>query len=227
MKNIAESLELLKQRIGAAERKYGREPGSVRLLAVSKTRPVADIITAAGHGQYEFGENYVQEALKKVTSINDPRLIWHFIGPVQSNKTQAIASHFRWVHTVDRAKIARRLNDARPDHLPPLNICIQINISNEPSKFGIDPGGLVQLLEFCNGLPKLKVRGLMALPAPSNDFEQQRLPFRRLKQLLDKINVAGHQYDTLSMGTTHDFEAAIAEGATLVRIGTAVFGERA
>ena len=226
MKNIAESLELLGQKIHLAEKKHGRASGSVKLVAVSKTRPINDIITAAACNQYDFGENYVQEAIDKIQSISNPRLIWHFIGPVQSNKTRDIATHFHWVHSIDRARIARRLSDARPENMPPLNVCIQINISNETSKSGIQPSEIRPLLDFCGGLPGIKVRGFMALPEPSDTFEKQRLPFRTLKKLLDDFNKPEPCYDTLSMGTTHDFEAAIAEGATIVRIGTAIFGAR-
>jgi hypothetical protein len=226
MENIAESLELLLGRIRLTEQKYGRNPGSVKLLAVSKTRTVNDIRAARACGQLDFGENYVQEAVNKILEINDPRLIWHFIGPVQSNKTRQIASHFHWVHGVDRVKIARRLSDARPQHLPPLNICIQVNISNETSKSGVSPEELPQLAAACRGLPNLRLRGLMALPEPWPGIEQQRIPFRKVRMMLDSITSSEYPLDTLSMGTTNDMEAAIAEGATIVRIGTALFGER-
>jgi hypothetical protein len=226
MENIAESLELLLGRIRLTEQKYGRNPGSVKLLAVSKTRIVNDIRAARACGQLDFGENYVQEAVNKILEINDPRLIWHFIGPVQSNKTRQIASHFHWVHGVDRVKIARRLSDARPQHLPPLNICIQVNISNETSKSGVSPEELPQLAAACRGLPNLRLRGLMALPEPWPSIEQQRIPFRKVRMMLDSITSSEYPLDTLSMGTTNDMEAAIAEGATIVRIGTALFGER-
>ena len=226
MKNIGKLLEQTTRRIREAEQRYGREPGSVKLLAVSKVRPVDEIRAASESGQIDFGENYAREGVDKIQQINDPRLIWHFIGPVQSNKTQQIAAHFQWVHSVDRAKIARRLNAARPRHLPPLNICIQINISNENSKSGIRPDDLPQLVEDCSNLPHLRLRGLMALPAPAKDIELQRMPFRQVKILLDAVNSPLLQMDTLSMGTTQDMEAAIAEGATMVRIGTAIFGTR-
>lgn len=226
MKNIAKSLELTMRRIRQAEQKYGREPGSVKLLAVSKTRPVDEIRAARECGQFDFGENYAQEAVDKILQINDPRLIWHFIGPVQSNKTRQIAAHFQWVHSVDRVKIAQRLNDARPGHLPPLNICIQINISHEKSKSGISPDDLPELVAACGNLPHLRLRGLMALPEPSADIELQRNPFRQVKMLLDSVSSPLLPLDTLSMGSTQDMEAAIAEGATIVRIGTALFGAR-
>lgn len=226
MKNIAKSLELTMCRIRLAEQKYGRNPGSVKLLAVSKTRSVDEICTARECGQFDFGENYVQEAVDKILQINDSHLIWHFIGPVQSNKTRQIAGYFQWVHSVDRVKIAQRLNAARPGHLPPLNICIQINISHENSKSGVSPADLPQLVADCRNLPHLRLRGLMALPEPSTDIGLQRNPFRQVKMLLDSVSSPLMPLDTLSMGTTQDMEAAIAEGATIVRIGTALFGAR-
>jgi PLP dependent protein len=226
VRNIAKSLESLKQKIVHAEQRFGRRAGSVKVLAVSKTRTIQDIITAAEHGQHDFGENYVQEAVAKITSLERHNLVWHFIGPVQSNKTQLIATYFDWVHSVDRIKIVKRLNDTRPEHLAPINLCIQINISDEPKKAGIHPDELGQMIAGCSDFPRIRIRGLMALPKPSDDFGQQRLSFRALKKLLDKINKSDRRYDTLSMGTSHDFEAAIAEGSTIVRIGTAIFGAR-
>ena len=208
------------------DKRFGRQAGSVKMLAVSKTRSIQDIITAAGQGQRDFGENYAQEAVAKITSLIDHNLVWHFIGPVQSNKTQAIAAYFDWVHSVDRIKIIKRLNDARPDHLAPINLCIQINISKELNKAGIRPEELEQLLSECTNFTGVRIRGLMALPKPSDDFEQQRLQFHELKKLFEKINMNGGRYDTLSMGTSNDFEAAIAEGSTIVRIGTEIFGAR-
>ena len=226
MRNIAKSLESLKQRIDRAERRYGRESGAVTVLAVSKTRPVQDIITAAEHGQRDFGENYVQEAIAKITSLNHHGLVWHFIGPVQSNKTSTIAEYFDWVHSIDRIKIIKRLNDARPDNLVPINLCVQINISKEQNKSGISPDELEQLLAECADFSRVRIRGLMTLPKPCDDFEQQRMQFNELKKLFEKINMNCGQYDTLSMGTSNDFEAAIAEGSTIVRTGTAIFGAR-
>jgi PLP dependent protein len=226
VKNIANSLELTRQKIALAEQRYGRVPGSVKLVAVSKTRPDTAILKAAEHGQLEFGENYIQEAVTKISILNSYNLVWHFIGPVQSNKTHTIAANFDWVHSIDRVKIAKRLNDARPDHLAPINACIQINISNEPNKAGIRPDDLEQLIDECSNLPRLRVRGLMTLPEITNVPEKQRSVFREVKKLLDKINLDGVRYDTLSMGTSHDYEAAIAEGSTIVRIGTAIFGAR-
>jgi len=226
MKNPATALIELRKRIGAAEQKYGRLPGSVKLLAVTKTKLIKDIYPAIDCGQTDFAENYVQEAVGKITAINDSRLTWHFIGPIQSNKTRAIAEYFHWVHSLDRAKIALRLNDLRPDHLPPLNICIQINICNEQSKSGILPDALRELVKVCTALPRLRLRGLMALPVPSENFDQQRVPFRRLRELFDELHSSQPGLDTLSMGTSHDMEAAIAEGSTMVRIGTVLFGPR-
>ena len=226
MRNIAKSLDSLHQKIAQIERRYGRKTGSVALLAVSKTRSIQEIKAAIGNGQRDFGENYVQEAVAKIISIKRPGLVWHFIGPVQSNKTRDIATHFDWVHSVDRIKIAKRLNDARPDHLLPINLCIQVNISKEPTKGGIRPDELEQFLAECSNLPGVRIRGLMTLPELYDDFEQQRIPFHQLKKLFDKINTDDGGYDTLSMGTSHDYEAAIAEGSTIVRIGTAIFGAR-
>jgi hypothetical protein len=226
MENIQSSLARLKQDIRMAEAQYGRVPGSVALLAVSKLRPVADIRAAIAGGQLQFAENYAQEALEKIHLINDPGLIWHFIGPIQSNKTRPIAEHFHWVHSIDRLKTAQRLNDARPAHLPPLNICIQINISKEQTKAGIAPDELPEFIEKCRDLPKLRLRGLMTLPEPASDFEQQRLPFCLLKNLFNDLCRDCPGCDTLSMGTTQDMQAAIAEGSTMVRIGTALFGPR-
>jgi len=226
MKNIPDSLASIKQEIHIIEQKYQRPAGSVRLLAVSKTKPANDVRAAISAGQIDFGENYVQEAICKIIEINDPQINWHFIGPVQSNKTRAISKHFQWVHSVNRTKIAQRLNSSRPEHLPPLNICLQVNISNEDTKSGISLSELINLALFCSELPRLRLCGLMALPAPSEKFEQQRIPFKQLREMLIQLQSSLPSLDTLSMGTTHDMEAAIAEGATMVRIGTAIFGER-
>jgi len=226
MTNITAAFDRLRQDIRRAEADFGRIPGSVTLLAVTKQRPVTDIRAAMACGQRHFAENYLQEALAKINALNDPELIWHFIGPVQSNKTRLIGEQLHWVHSVDRVKIARRLHDARPDHLPPLNVCIQINISEETSKAGITPAELPVFIKECSRLNKLRLRGLMTLPEPSRDFEQQRAPFRRLKNLFDDARNICPDLDTLSMGTTQDLRAAIAEGSTLIRIGTALFGPR-
>ncbi len=226
MKTIAESLSCVREQISRFEGQYGRNPGSVSLIAVSKTRPTSDILEAYKQGQRDFGENYLQEALEKIRELENREVIWHFIGPVQSNKTHAVAGHFHWVHSIDRAKTARRLSDARPEHLPPLNTCLQVNISHEVTKAGVPPGELAGLIDECMSLPRLKLRGLMALPAPGLDFEQQRDAFRRVRELLTKHAAKLSGFDTLSIGTTQDMEAAIAEGATFVRVGTAIFGER-
>ncbi len=225
-KNISVALAQIRQRISDAEQRFNRDPDSVQLLAVSKTKPVAAIQAAIDAGQTCFAENYLQEAVEKIKNFNNPQLIWHFIGSIQSNKTRDIAQHFQWAHTIDRIKIARRLNEQRPDDLPPLNICLQINISGEDSKSGIAPDELIQLTDDCASLANLKIRGLMAMPAQDSDFERQRIPFRELKQLFTECQSRHPGLDTLSMGTTNDLEAAIAEGATMVRIGTAIFGSR-
>ncbi|MBI2969239.1 MAG: YggS family pyridoxal phosphate-dependent enzyme [Gammaproteobacteria bacterium] len=226
MKNTAQGLAAVRESIRAAERKYGRKTGSVTLLAVSKSQPAAAVLEAIAAGQRDFGESYVQEAIVKIAALDDPGLCWHFIGPVQSNKTRVIAARFHWVHSVDRIKVAQRLNDVRAPDLPPLNVCIQVNISAEATKSGVEPGRLPQLAGAVSALPRLRLRGLMALPAPTGEFDLQRRSFRALRELLDDLLRAGLELDTLSMGTTADLEAAIAEGATIVRVGSGVFGPR-
>jgi len=225
-KNISVALAQIRQKISDAEQRFNRKPGSVQLLAVSKTKPVADIQAAISAEQVCFAENYLQEAVEKIILLNNAKLVWHFIGSIQSNKTREIAQHFQWVHTIDRIKVARRLSEQRPDHLPPLNVCLQINISGETSKSGISPFELKQLVDDCSSLPNIKIRGLMAMPAQVSDFEKQRAPFRELRLLLIELQAKHPEMDTLSMGTTNDLEAAIAEGATMVRVGTAIFGAR-
>ncbi|KEQ18271.1 YggS family pyridoxal phosphate-dependent enzyme [Endozoicomonas numazuensis] len=215
------------ERIHEAERANGRE-GLVKLLAVSKTKPAEMVSEAWQLGQRDFGENYLQEAVDKITRLSElDGLVWHFIGPIQSNKTREIATHFHWVHSVDRLKIAKRLNDQRPDDLPPLNICLQVNISDEESKSGATLSELPELVASISQLSRLQLRGLMAIPAPEEDALKQRVPFKKLADTLESLNREHHlNMDTLSMGMTGDLEAAIAEGATMVRIGTALFGAR-
>jgi len=213
-------------RIRAAEQRFQRPPGSVRLLAVGKTQPAAAIAALAAAGQRDFGENYFQEALDKMTELATLELEWHFIGPMQANKTRGIAEHFAWVHSVDRLKIAERLSAQRPDHLPPLNVCLQVNIDREPTKHGLDEAELAEVAHAVATLPRLRLRGLMAIPAPAAEFAAQRRPFAQLRKLRERLADAGLVLDTLSAGMSDDLEAAIAEGATLVRIGTALFGSR-
>lgn len=223
---IAANLSIVKLQIQQWEAKYARSLHSVSLLAVSKGQPVEAIKQARAAGQLAFGENYLQEALTKIADIADPCIDWHFIGPIQSNKTKKIAEHFHWVHTVSDARVAERLNDQRPLHLPPLNICIQVNTSQEATKSGIYPDELHALAGFCAGLPRLTLRGLMTIPAPCDDLGQQRLEFQKLYKMYENLTSNGFVLDTLSMGMSHDLEAAIAEGATIVRVGTAIFGPR-
>nr|VFJ91134.1 MAG: hypothetical protein BECKH772A_GA0070896_1002720 [Candidatus Kentron sp. H]VFJ91978.1 MAG: hypothetical protein BECKH772B_GA0070898_1002319 [Candidatus Kentron sp. H]VFJ98817.1 MAG: hypothetical protein BECKH772C_GA0070978_1002520 [Candidatus Kentron sp. H] len=221
----------IRERIAQAEQRFGRKPGSVGLLAVSKKKPATGVRAAfeAG-GQGAFGENYVQEALDKMKDLADLPAQWHFIGPIQSNKTRAIAEHFAWVHSLDRPAIARRLSEQRPPDLPPLAICLQVNVSGEATKSGVDlEGGLASLFDLALAvmeLPRLDLRGLMTIPAPSRDEAAQREPYRRLREARDTLDAQGLALDTLSMGMSDDLEAAIAEGATLVRIGTGIFGAR-
>ncbi len=226
MHNIGQALSTLRARISRAEQQFARPAGAVSLLAVSKTRPAAELRQAHALGQMAFGESYLQEAMAKMQSLSDLDIEWHFIGPLQSNKTRAVAERFAWVHSVDRLKIARRLSEQRPAGLPPLHLCLEVNVSGESSKSGVSPDQAQNLATAVAALPRLRLRGLMAVPAPSADFETQRAPFRVLRQLYDDLRAAGLPMDTLSMGMTADMEAAIAEGATIVRIGTAIFGPR-
>lgn len=226
MTTISANLQAVLARISEAARNCGRSPDEIRLLAVSKTWPVSCVLEAARAGQRAFGENYVQEGVNKVREAALPNLEWHFIGPLQSNKTRSVAEAFQWVHSVDRIKIAERLSQQRPDCLPPLQVCLQVNISNEDTKSGMSVEEVAALARQVAQLPRLTLRGLMTIPAPSSGFEQQRLPFRRLREVFEQLNREGLALDTLSMGMSNDIEAAIAEGATLVRVGTAIFGER-
>ena len=223
---LKQRLAEVDRRIREAEMRFGRSPGSVQLLPVSKTRPAADIACLAQAGNRAFGESYLQEALGKQEELAALGLEWHFIGPIQSNKTQAIARHFDWVHSVDREKIARRLSAQRPPQLPPLNVCLQVNISGEASKSGCTLDELPALAAGVSDLPGLHLRGLMAIPAREGDVERQRVAFRRLREARDALNATGLTLDTLSMGMSGDLEAAVAEGATMVRVGSDIFGAR-
>mgnify|MGYP000247575014 CR=1 FL=1 len=216
-------LTSIRARIDAACAGAGRAPQSVTLLAVSKTRGADEIAALADQGQRHFGENYLQEALDKMPALADRGLEWHFIGPIQSNKTRAIAEHFDWVHSVDRLKIAQRLSDQRPESLPALNICLQVNISGEDSKSGVTLAELPALAEAVAALPRLRLRGLMAIPAPADSSEQRRVPLAALREAATQLSLP---LDTLSMGMSDDLTEAVQEGATIVRIGTALFGQR-
>ncbi|MBC7500426.1 MAG: YggS family pyridoxal phosphate-dependent enzyme [Herminiimonas sp.] len=230
MSVIPSNLQAVHAQIVAAARMASRNPDDIMLLAVSKTFGADAVLEAAHAGQRAFGENYVQEAVDKITAIRlahpDLALEWHFIGPIQSNKTRLIAEHFDWVHSIEREKIAQRLAEQRPSHLPPLNVCLQINISGEASKSGADPADAAVLARAVAAMPQLRLRGLMAIPEATADIEQQRQPFRLLRELRDRLGSDGLALDTLSMGMSTDMTAAIAEGATIVRVGTAIFGQR-
>ena len=219
-------LEKVRTMIRELETRYQRAPGSVRLLAVSKQKPVDEIMSAARTGQCDFGENYLQEALGKINLLEGRNLCWHFIGPIQKNKTRQIAANFSWVHSIERLIVAERLNVQRPAHLPPIQACIQVNLDHEDSKSGMRIDQVHELAATLQDLPNLKLRGLMTIPGPSNDTIQQRRRFAQLRNLLEKLNQSGFRLDTLSMGMSGDLEAAIAEGATIVRVGTAIFGAR-
>ena len=223
MSTIADNIGLVSQRIRAAADAVQRDANSIHLLAVSKTKPAQAVREAHAAGMRDFGENYLQEALGKQAELTDLPLSWHFIGPIQSNKTRAIAENFAWVHSVDRLKIAQRLSEQRPADLPPLNICIQVNVSGEASKSGCTPADLPALANAINALPRLKLRGLMAIPEPTEDRAVQDAAFATVRDLQASLNLG---LDTLSMGMSHDLESAIAQGATWVRIGTALFGAR-
>jgi pyridoxal phosphate enzyme (YggS family) len=226
MSAIATNLQAVRERIAKAARAAGRDLAEITLLAVSKTKPLADILCAADAGQTAFGENYAQEGVDKMNVAVDRALDWHFIGPLQSNKTRLVAEHYSWVHSVERLKIAQRLASQRPTHLPPLQVCVQVNVSGEASKSGCAPDQALALCQAVSSLPGLRLRGLMTIPEAVDDPSAQRLPFQQLRELSESIRAAGVPLDTLSMGMSHDLEAAIAEGATIVRIGTAIFGER-
>ena len=226
MDSIASNLQAVKQRIASAARACGRNPDDVDLIAVSKTFDAAAVTAARAHGQRAFGENYVQEALEKIGVLSGLSIEWHFIGPIQSNKTRAIAENFAWVHSIDRLKIAERLSAARPAALSPLQACIQVNIGDEHTKSGTAPGEVLTLARAIAALPRLRLRGLMTIPPVTQDQARQRLYFAELRRLKEELVASGIALDTLSMGMSGDLEAAIMEGATQVRVGTAIFGTR-
>ncbi|MDR2196256.1 MAG: YggS family pyridoxal phosphate-dependent enzyme [Gallionellaceae bacterium] len=226
MSAIAHNLQTVRRALEHAAATAHRSAQSVTLLAVSKTFPAATVREAYQAGQTTFGENYVQEALLKMESLRDLPLEWHFIGPIQSNKTRAIAEHFSWAHSVEKFSVAERLSTQRGMTLPPLNVCIQVNVSNEASKSGVAPEETETLARAIAALPGVKLRGLMAIPAPAATLAAQRQPFARLHELLTQLNARGLELDTLSMGMSQDMEAAILEGATMVRVGTGIFGSR-
>jgi len=224
MQLITERYRRVLSDIRNAEREAGRPDGSVKLLAVSKTKPARDLVIAYQLGLRHFGESYAQEALHKQVELAHFNITWHFIGPIQSNKTRLISRCFSWVHSVDRLKIAKRLSEQRPELLPPLNICLQVNISTEVSKSGVLLADLPHLINEVRQLPRLRLRGVMAIPAPQPDYDQQRLPYRQLYQAVRQLNIT--QLDTFSFGMSGDLKAAIVEGATIVRVGTDLFGAR-
>ena len=226
MIGVTENLRKIRDLLAESAVKAGRRPEDVHLLAVSKKQPLEKIIAAADAGQRDFGENIAQEGIEKVTKLAERRLCWHFIGHLQSNKTRPVAEHFDWVHSVDRLKTAKRLSEQRPESLADLNVCIQVNIDDEASKAGVPPAKAGELARAVAALPGLRLRGLMCLPAIRDTFDEQRAPFARTRELAESLVRDGLAIDTLSMGMSDDFRAAITEGATIVRIGTAVFGPR-
>lgn len=230
MSTIAQNLQAIGRTIISTSQENGRDPGGVQLLAVSKTFGPEAVLEAVAAGQRAFGENYLQESLDKIAAVRaalpQAALEWHFIGPIQSNKTRPIAEHFDWVHTVEREKIAQRLSEQRPAGMAPINICLQVNISGEASKSGVSPAELPALAQAVAALPNLVLRGLMAIPEASTDYAEQRAAFAQLRQLYEQLRADGLALDTLSMGMSADLPAAIAEGATIVRVGSAIFGAR-
>jgi pyridoxal phosphate enzyme (YggS family) len=223
---VTENLRKIRDLLHFAAIEANRDPAEVRLLAVSKKQSLEKIREAYAAGQRDFGENFVQEGVEKIEAMAKDDLTWHFIGHLQSNKTRVVAEYFDWVHTIDKFKTARRLSDQRPDDLPPLNLCLQVNVDDEESKSGVTPEALPELAAACRDLPNIRLRGLMCLPAIRENLDEQRIPFAVLRKLAEKLRTGGVDTDTLSMGMTADFRAAILEGATIVRIGTALFGER-
>ena len=226
MATISSALQAVKQRIAAAAHEAGRAPEGIALLAVSKTFPAQAVREAWQAGQRAFGESYVQEAVDKIAALDDLPLEWHFIGPLQSNKTRPVAERFAWVHGVERLKIAERLSAQRPAGMPDLQVCLQVNVSGEASKSGVAPQEVAALAQAVRALPRLKLRGLMAIPEATHDRALQHRRFAQLRGLLEQLNAQGYALDTLSMGMSDDLEAAVAEGATLVRVGSAIFGAR-
>ena len=226
MIGVTENLTLISDLLRESAIAAGRDPAAVKLLAVSKKQPLAKIREAHAAGQRDFGENYVQEGLDKIEALAGLGLTWHFIGHLQSNKTRVVAENFDWVHTIDKLKTAGRLSEQRPEHMPPLNVCVQVNVDGEASKQGVAPEAVPELAAACAELPRITLRGLMCLPAVRDGFEEQRVPFAALRRLARELQHDGVDTDTLSMGMTADYRAAIFEGATIVRIGTALFGER-
>jgi pyridoxal phosphate enzyme (YggS family) len=226
IESVSERLQAVQSRIADAARVAGRTPDSIRLIAVSKTFPAGDIAALLAAGQREFAESYLQEAETKIETIGDAGVTWHFIGPIQSNKTRAIAEHFHWVHSIERTKIAERLAAQRPARLPRLDVCLQVNVSGEATKSGVSPDDVPPLARAIAGLDRLRLRGLMAIPEPTDDIALQRARFRMLRELRDRIALDVGSLDTLSMGMSDDLESAIAEGSTMVRVGRALFGAR-
>jgi pyridoxal phosphate enzyme (YggS family) len=226
MDAIGINLQAVRGRIARAAATSGRHAEDIQLVAVSKTFDAQCVAAAYACGQSAFGENYAQEAIEKISTLRNLRLQWHYLGPLQSNKTRQVAEHFDWVHSIDRLKIAERLSAARPAALGSLQICLQVNLGDEPTKGGVAPDDAIGLARTLSGLPRIKLRGLMAIPPAVQEFAQQRRYFAQLRQLKEKISATGLVLDTLSMGMSADLEAAIAEGATLVRVGTAIFGHR-
>jgi len=227
MTTITERLKSAISTIHSCENKYQRQQHSVQLLAVSKTKPIADICEAIAAGHTHFGENYVQEGVDKVQHFNDPQLTWHFIGPLQSNKSKLVSQNFDWVHTVERDKIAKRLNEQRPNNKPPLNVCIQVNISGEASKSGVSPEDVLTLAQLIHSLDNLVLRGLMTIGQPSDDISHVNSQFNQMNELFIQLQQNFPDVDTLSMGMSGDIDSAIAHGSTMVRIGSAIFGQRA
>ena len=224
--NIANNIASLRNRVRLAAQKSQRSPEDICIVAASKTRSASIIQSAYDSGIQNFGENYLQEALEKIAALGDLGLKWHFIGPIQSNKTRAIAENFDWVHSVDRLKIARRLSEQRPTKLAPLQICLQVNISAESSKSGASPAEMPELVQAVRALPGITLRGLMAIPAPTNDPKQQQQAFAQMRELMTALRADTPTMDTLSMGMSGDLEMAIAQGSTLIRVGTDIFGPR-